>query len=390
MPRLPREEYGTVDERGHQLADLLRRRLWWYIEGSRLPGERELSERFKVSLRVARRAVELLSEQGLVTSSPGRGSVLAFEHAAPIPIRRVVATHSGLPHGAALDQPILQAIGEECNRLGLEFATVDASRVRISRPESLLSVVRAGAHETGMVLVRFTPDEPILRTWWLWHVPIVHVGQSCSTPIPTVTSDATGAAHQAVNRLAMLGHRRIGYLAPPDEQDSASPADRLEGFMLAMARHELPTDPSMQWQLAPTPEAIPLLCQRLADEHRPTAIVTADPRLGCALLRACELTGLSVPSDLSVISTGLDELVSPFAPIERLSRYSEGSLRMLGRIATEQLLHIVPLRQPVRTIVQRANWIDGGSVAPPASGPGSVKTDAPALAVTAKASGPTN
>lgn len=62
----------------HQIADLLREEVerGLYPAGECLPSERELCERYTVSLTTVRRAVAILREEGLVTSRRGAASTV--------------------------------------------------------------------------------------------------------------------------------------------------------------------------------------------------------------------------------------------------------------------------------------------------------------------------
>jgi DNA-binding transcriptional regulator YhcF (GntR family) len=62
----------------HQIADLLREEVTRgvYPAGEPLPSERELRERYTVSLTTIRRAVAILREEGLITSRRGAPSTV--------------------------------------------------------------------------------------------------------------------------------------------------------------------------------------------------------------------------------------------------------------------------------------------------------------------------
>jgi GntR family transcriptional regulator len=62
-----------------QIADILRRRIesGQYPPDTRIPTESELTEAFEVARTTARRAVEVLREEGLIYTVPQRGSYVA-------------------------------------------------------------------------------------------------------------------------------------------------------------------------------------------------------------------------------------------------------------------------------------------------------------------------
>lgn len=62
-----------------QIAAILRRRIesGQYAPGTRIPTESELVEAFEVARTTARRAIEVLREEGLIYTVPQRGSYVA-------------------------------------------------------------------------------------------------------------------------------------------------------------------------------------------------------------------------------------------------------------------------------------------------------------------------
>ncbi|UWZ51625.1 GntR family transcriptional regulator [Dactylosporangium aurantiacum] len=76
----------------HQIADFLRAEIvrGTYPAGQPMPSERELCERYTVSLTTVRRAVNILREEGLVTSRRGAPSTVRER-----PIRSTVVMGRG-------------------------------------------------------------------------------------------------------------------------------------------------------------------------------------------------------------------------------------------------------------------------------------------------------
>lgn len=76
----------------HQIADYLRQEIngGRYGAGQPLPSERELCERYTVSLTTVRRAVAILREEGLVTTRRGAASTVRER-----PARRTVVMGRG-------------------------------------------------------------------------------------------------------------------------------------------------------------------------------------------------------------------------------------------------------------------------------------------------------
>ena len=65
-----------------QIAAILRRRITEgkYLPDTRIPTESELVAEFEVARSTARRAVEVLREEGLIYTVPNRGSYVTRQH----------------------------------------------------------------------------------------------------------------------------------------------------------------------------------------------------------------------------------------------------------------------------------------------------------------------
>jgi len=114
------------------------------------------------------------------------------------------------------------------------------------------------------------------------------------------------AIYAVVDHLAALGRRRIGFLGPTGGGD-----ERAEAFVQAMARRDLPVDPTLlvdaSWS---TEDAYPVAKALLARHGgRIDALVCACDTIAIGAMRAAKECGLRLPDDLAI--TGFDDI--PFA-----------------------------------------------------------------------------
>lgn len=119
-----------------------------------------------------------------------------------------------------------------------------------------------------------------------------------------VTTDNLAGIGQAVEHLAGLGHRRIGFIGG---NDVPANRERALAFAFHTARHavqvpeawrEVPYD-----NVGPTAERLRAL---LAQPERPTGIVSCNDWGALALVRAADACGMRVPRDISVV--GFDDI----------------------------------------------------------------------------------
>jgi LacI family transcriptional regulator len=116
-----------------------------------------------------------------------------------------------------------------------------------------------------------------------------------------VRIDNTRGIDLLVDHLVWHGHREIALLAGSLEETSGR--ERLDAYHAAMIRHGLTVGPDRvrvcRWsQDAGRVESRGLL----GSEDRPTAIVASSVELAVGCLAACRERGLSLPSDIAVVS----------------------------------------------------------------------------------------
>jgi DNA-binding LacI/PurR family transcriptional regulator len=366
--RFDREPYGSVATRATWLANVLRRCIASYIPASRLPGEGELAKRFRVSLRVARRATEILAEEGLVTAGRGKGSITLREPTEPPPVRRIVAIVQSTSQIATPEtQAILLGMHDECTFRGRSFTVVRSENVNLERTDCLTNLAPAGSSpmDVGWIFVRVAPPRQVLAAWQTWRLPLVMVDADPRQPGSVVTSDGQRSVELAVERLFLLGHRRLAFVGNTHDDADAPSRARWQGFQLACRRCGLPLDQQLAW---PIPATLPrdshrFLSDRLSVSPRPTAVIAANLQLASDVLAVCDRIHLEIPRQLSVISVGLDRRDLPSELLNRLTRVSEGRGEQLGLMAAEVLLGAQQPAAPVR-LLTACEWIDGRSDGP--------------------------
>lgn len=114
--------------------------------------------------------------------------------------------------------------------------------------------------------------------------------------------DNTSGVMGAVEYLARLGHRYIGFMNGPADRHSSK--ERLAGYRLGLERAGLPyrpdyvrpgdyTEPSATWQRS--------IHEFLALSPRPTAIIATNDTVAATVLRTLYQAGIRVPQEMTVI-----------------------------------------------------------------------------------------
>lgn len=193
-----------------------------------------------------------------------------------------------------------------------------------------------------------------------------------------VIFDNEGAVRIAVEHLAELGHRRIGFISPCTSGGLLETPGRKSCFLETVRRLGLDTDPDLVFGPHNTPEPIDIreqYCQKegrlgmrtLLGMARPaTAVVSYNSLSGLCAMREAQAMGLNVPGDVSIV--GIDnhqELAQYFEPL--LTRIDH-PLSDMGQAGANLLVDLIEdeRRLPVREVFP-ARLLPGGSSAPPRS-----------------------
>ncbi len=354
------------DDRVRQLADALRRRLVHYLPGTRLPNRRKLAVCLNASVRDTRDAVERLADEGLVECHPRGGIFVTEAHVAAPTVQRVVAVAYPFRNAERYQQEILLGADRQCEQRRLTFQAEHIGEGNPSADHLAALVVDDPA--VGYMLVNVRPSDKMIRDWRIRSLPFVLVDDYApNSAVHTVMADLQGGAYRAVDVLALLGHRRIGY-AGVVPSPKLPPSLRVLGYRLGMQRHGLEQEGELlaldfSAGSAGTQRA---LRERLARGNLPTAFVAGDLRIGCDLLAVCGQMGIDVPADLSVTAVGMRRHELP-SLVERLSHVDMGEPEQLGRSAVDLLAQFFDAPAPVN-LTLGCQWVDCGSVGPPRGG----------------------
>lgn len=168
-------------------------------------------------------------------------------------------------------------------------------------PRALADVIGNGRVD-GVILQRnehLTDDD--LLTGTRLDVPVVLFNTRLEGHLGSVALDDRRAVAIAIAHLRDLGHERIGFIAGAPRHDAA--LRRLEGFRQAMTTADLAVHE--EW-IVPAgweaPAGAAATATVLSRRERPTALVTASLNAAIGAVRAAHEAGVSVPSELSIVT----------------------------------------------------------------------------------------
>lgn len=156
----------------------------------------------------------------------------------------------------------------------------------------------------GVAVMTFGMDDELLEALTRHGIPVVSIGRSSAMPRhASLEVDFQKGISEAVQHLAVLGHRNIAFLSGPLNIETARA--RLEAFHEAMkaigapARLIVEGDHTMEGGLAGAEHL-------LQHKSPPTAIVCSNDMTAIGVLHAVSARGLSVPEDISIV--GFDDI----------------------------------------------------------------------------------
>jgi LacI family transcriptional regulator len=199
---------------------------------------------------------------------------------------------------------ILNGVNEAVqeNGYGLMVNTVAG----LFEPQAVYERVFRNAMDGILVISPYLSEKELLRMSDS-RVPMILIGHRVpKLPIDTVDSDNVGAAHQAIDHLVSLGHKKIAFITGPTEYNTDS-ADRLAGYKEAMKKHglEIPEGYIAEGLFNEmTGEAAAEKFMKLP--QRPTAVFSSDDLMAMGAWDAFEKAGLKVGKDVSII--GFDDI----------------------------------------------------------------------------------
>ena len=249
--------------------------------------------------------------------------------------------HTALDHDHSV---ILTQSGPESER---ELAELEALRERRVDGIILISIRTAGEYAS------------VLQGSG---IPLVFINDPCNVDYGhSLRVDSFTGACEAVRHLLDLGHRRVAYIAGPN--DNWDNDQRLAGYRHALLANDLPVEPTLIVGDGRRPEdGTRSMQQLLRLPSPPTAVFCYDDTVALGAIRAVHGADLRVPQDMSVVGFDDVHLASYFEP--PLTTIAQPK-RDMGRKAVEMVLAVLRNDEKVEDCVLPVGLVVRESTMPP-------------------------
>ena len=328
------------------LAQILREDISRHITDKtyRLPTERELSERFDLSRHTVRKALEILSSEGLISKRQGSGSYASPDTSSAAMQIAVIVTF--------VDEYIFPKVLHDMESLLQKqgyVLTVHTTFNRVSVERQILSEILknpvGGILVEGSMTALPNPNADLYAKIKANGTPVVFFQGNYSTlPMyPAVIDDNYTGGYILAEYLIKKGHKRIGGIFKSDDIQGV---ERYHGMMNAIrdAGLELP-DHNICWY--DTDQRLSLLStgdqdvwkrlypKRLADT---TAVICYNDEIAYRFIQVLKNMKKSVPDDIAVVSFD-NSYLSQISPVPITSM--RHSSKNMGSEAAKLILNLL-------------------------------------------------
>ncbi len=316
-------------------------------EGDRVPSEKELSERYRVSQITSKNALVGLMEEGLLVRIQGKGTFVMSrpENAAALDQLGEWTAGPGKSGRIGLvlptmktkvDQRFLDNIEKYASAAGYEVMLRITRESQLEESKAISSFLKQGVD--GMIIFPVeneTYNDSILRLS-LDRFPFVLIDRFLKEiKTYSVSSDNINGTREAVEYLLNKGHSSIAFISP--EITNTVTDERAQGFEQAFLEHGLSIDKSL-WCLLPLEEiasgqSVEHIKAFLEGSPHITGIITANTELCRNAYKAAAASRRRVPDELELITFDPPDL--PNVPY--IHQNEEDMCRLTVELLNEQI-----------------------------------------------------
>lgn len=327
-----------------------------------MPGIHQLAADLMVNHKTVKAALEILQKEGILVSQglgkPRRIRIEALGKAATLRIAILLYE----PDDRKIDH-ILETVHQLVEAGHHPFYTKKAL-IELNMNVNAVSRL-VGRTEADAWLV-VGGSLPVLEWFSQQAFPAFGLfGRVNTVPIASAIPNKQSALREAVGHLVSIGHRRIVMIAREDRR-KPKPGSSEQHFLDDLAAHGIPTGPYNLPDWEETPGGMNALLDSLFRHTPPTALLIQSLEFAMAVMLYCANRGIKIPQQLSVVTMDPDRAFGWCTPA--ISHIGFDSRPLIQRIVG-WANNIARGREDRRTMTSKAEFIMGGTTAPPARMP---------------------
>lgn len=225
-----------------------------FTHGDRVPSEKELAKKFKVSRITSKKALDMLSEHGIIERIRGKGSFVSENQPEVVFNEEQKITNKDktdlLSIGLILPDfspnfglAFVKRIERLCSELNIHLLIKRSYGLVEEEAKSITSMIELGVDGLLIIPVHGQHYNNTLLQLVLNKFPIVLADRFLKgIPASSVCINNSEASRRLTEHLMSLGHKNIAYLSPPLIGTSAI-EERLEGYKTAFSYEGLRLNP---------------------------------------------------------------------------------------------------------------------------------------------------
>ncbi len=286
------------------------------MPGDRVLSEKELSAKYEVSRITSKRALELLSDKGYITRTPGRGSFVK-----DVNVEENLGSDNSkqLMIGVVIEEFaenfgtfIISGIERACSESGYAMILKRSFGSQAKEKQAIDELLKLGV--SGLIIMPVHGDnynDAILKLS-IEKFPTILVDRELKgISLSYIGTDNFACAKTLTDYLFDMGHKNICF-AGPSAPDTSTVLDRLNGFIKSNAEHNVLTvDNSFVTTLQSTlprissngniAEDVDIISAYLQSNPHVTAVFAVEYNIALTVMKAAETIGKRVPEDIEIV-----------------------------------------------------------------------------------------
>jgi DNA-binding LacI/PurR family transcriptional regulator len=331
----------------HQIAADIREKIasGELAVGARLEPNRDLVNRYGVSVVTINKALTLLVSEGLIYTRVGRGTFVARRPVAKpadaagdgeVGLLGFVLRDLGSPYFSL----IAYAAQERADAVGYGLVFATSSRGLDNEEQQIRRLRRLGVGGLIIASMRrhYGTDEPV-RELLNGGIPFVMVSFTDGEGVPFIGTDLERTGYLAAQHLLSAGRERIGYVS--DRRGSSPGELRKRGYRRALAEHGQPVRPEFEFEYPLPGEGKDYwsgyaIGERVAAlRERPDAMFVFNDLGAIGFEDALLDCGVRIPEEIAVV--GVDDIEESARARVPLTTVRQPTAR-IGALAVESLI----------------------------------------------------